>query len=69
MLAVVRGALIREAVTSVRSKRLARERALLRIALGELAKEHRPASAEHGMPARFTVQNEEEAGFVVRAPS
>jgi nitric oxide reductase NorD protein len=54
-----------EAVTAVRSKRLARERALLRIALGELAKEHRPASAEHDQPARFTVQNEEEAGFVV----
>ncbi|HEY0721618.1 MAG TPA: nitric oxide reductase activation protein, partial [Gammaproteobacteria bacterium] len=44
------------AVSAVRDKRLARERALLRIALGELAREHLTPSASNHSSARFTLQ-------------
>ena len=44
------------AVSAVRDKRMARERGLLRIALGELAKEHLNAAGQKQGAARFTLQ-------------
>jgi len=45
-----------DAVTAVREKRLVRERGLLRIALGELAKEHLSVAGTKQGAARFTLQ-------------